>query len=453
MILMMLLQYQRQECRRIPHRRLAWGMAAAVNACCAGRHATTEAAAAAAAAAAFLSAVPRRSHHHHHHIEPFALTGHVTAPNTSSCVGSLLAISATRRHDASPSQHPQHVPRIRGRRWLAAKSFSDQDDDAGSKEDSLPGSNRVIKQHKNKKPNIKEKKSDAATASAAVDMAMPPSKSAEELAQDAENVEIERAVRHWLEKVVTGLNLCPFAERPLRTKNQLKIHIVRGNDEHVLLSSMLCALLLQKERDGTTLVVCPECHANDFVEYLNVLNLMEVMLEDHDLVGHLQIAPFHPLFEFEGSSSSSSKNGNNDDDDAMLQNVDNYTNRAPYPIFHILREDEVEQAVEMLQGDAGRVWKRNVRLLENMYQELGAKDYQRVMKPCSTAGTAGTGTTRAIATTTLTQQQQQDNSMDINNTVRDILRRHRIQLTRSSPWSSGGHSDDDEDDDDDDSKD
>jgi uncharacterized protein YaeQ len=109
--------------------------------------------------------------------------------------------------------------------------------------------------------------------------------------------------------------------------------------------------------------------------------------------------------------------------------------------------------VEMLQGDAGRVWKRNVRLLENMYQELGAKDFQRVMKPCSTAGTAGTGTTTATATTTLTQQQQQDNSMDINNTVRDILRRHRIQLTRSSPWSSDGHSDDDEDDDDDDSKD
>lgn len=76
-----------------------------------------------------------------------------------------------------------------------------------------------------------------------------------------------------------------------------------------------------------------------------------------------EVAPFHPLFQFEGSDAES---------------VDNWTNRSPYPIFHILREDEVGRAADSLDGDAGRVWKRNVGLLEALQTELGPSGVERI---------------------------------------------------------------------------
>ena len=82
-------------------------------------------------------------------------------------------------------------------------------------------------------------------------------------------------------------------------------------------------------------------------------------------MGNVQVAPFHPLFQFEGSD---------------LDGIDNYTNRSPYPIFHLLREDEVAQAVDQLDGDAGKVWKRNIGLLEAMQQELGMDAFRQIMK-------------------------------------------------------------------------
>ena len=69
----------------------------------------------------------------------------------------------------------------------------------------------------------------------------------------------------------------------------------------------------------------------------------------------IQIAPFHPLFEFADSNG-----------------VDVWTNRSPYPIFHILREDDVSKAVAMLDGDASKVWKRNLKLLQDFDDTLGS---------------------------------------------------------------------------------
>jgi uncharacterized protein len=447
---------QHELCGRSPphRRRLAWIAAAAtVNAHYSYGHIIT---AEAAAASAFLTA-PRRSHYHHHLCDPLVLAGREGSVSASSCVGSRLAMISTcstgrrRRHAVSPRKcpHPlqqqqQPALRISTCRWMTANAISDEENRGANKD--YPRHRDKQRKNTSKQPKISKKESVAA--------ATPLTKSAQELAEDAENREIENAARNWLEQIVIGLNLCPFAERPVRT-NKLRIHVVRGNDEHVLLSSMLCALFLQKEQLGTTtLVVCPECHANDFTEYLNVLNKMEALLEEHDLTGVLQIAPFHPLFEFEGSSSSSSSS----------VHVDNYTNRAPYPIFHILREDEVERAVEMLQGDAGRVWKRNVRLLETMHKELGAQDFEQVMKPCcpSTAGAGIIGNTVTTAssnttTTAATMAQppprpQNDATGDLKEKVRAILRRHRIQLSRSSLPSLSPDSYDDKDDDVDDSR-
>jgi len=100
-------------------------------------------------------------------------------------------------------------------------------------------------------------------------------------------------------------------------------------------------------------MVCPECYPHDFLKFLDVVHIVEEgLLVDHDLQGYIQVVPFHPLFRF--------GNGKDNDDDDDLDNttaddnidvkendngdtIDNWTNRSPYPTFHILREADVSK--------------------------------------------------------------------------------------------------------------
>jgi hypothetical protein len=176
---------------------------------------------------------------------------------------------------------------------------------------------------------------------------------------------IRENTQAWLKRVVIGMNLCPFAERPSR-EGKLKIEVIRGNDEEVINAHILTELIKRQDSPGTTLLVCPECYPDDFEDYLGMVSWIENdLMVEHDLAEKVQIAPFHPLFQFEGSG---------------LEAVDNWTNRSPYPIFHVLREEEVTKAVDMLDGDAGKVWKRNVNLLHALEDELGSEAVQRVMQ-------------------------------------------------------------------------
>jgi hypothetical protein len=173
---------------------------------------------------------------------------------------------------------------------------------------------------------------------------------------DKSDDDIEKETMEWVRRVVVGWNLCPFADRPLR-EGALHLNTVRGMDEETILGVVLGEMLVRKETPGTTLVIAPECYPDDFESYLQfVTALEEDLMEEYELHGHVQVAPFHPLFEFAGSGK---------------EGIDNYTNRAPYPIFHVLREQEVEAAVDKLDGDASRVWRRNVELLEDMQETLG----------------------------------------------------------------------------------
>uniref|UniRef100_A0A7S2EIU0 Uncharacterized protein n=1 Tax=Ditylum brightwellii TaxID=49249 RepID=A0A7S2EIU0_9STRA len=81
--------------------------------------------------------------------------------------------------------------------------------------------------------------------------------------------------------------------------------------------------------------------------------------------GVVQLAPFHPSFQFQGTEEA---------------DIDNLTNRAPYPSFHILREDEVSSAVQKLKGDSSKVWNRNVRLLQNLQKTFGRQKAEKIMK-------------------------------------------------------------------------
>lgn len=179
---------------------------------------------------------------------------------------------------------------------------------------------------------------------------------------------IEAISLAWITKVVIGYNLCPFAERPLRD-NKLKISVVRGADDHTVASAVAYELLARSEESqvgSTSVVVAPEYHPTDFNAYLSLVQFLEEgVMEEHDLHGIVQIAPFHPQFEFDGSGSDG---------------MDNYTNRSPYPMFHILREDDVSKAVDKMGGDASKVWRRNIALMQTMEERFGREEAVRAMK-------------------------------------------------------------------------
>ena len=130
------------------------------------------------------------------------------------------------------------------------------------------------------------------------------------------------------------------------------------------MGTILYESILRHEDEGTTVIVCPELSPDSFIDFYEVVGMAEEMLHDQDMEGIIQIAPFHPLFEFAGSGHDG---------------LDNLTNRSPYPIFHILREEEVSAAVEKLDGDSSKVWQRNISLLECMEEKYGRDLTEKIM--------------------------------------------------------------------------
>ncbi|KAL7478125.1 hypothetical protein ACHAW6_003901 [Cyclotella cf. meneghiniana] len=170
----------------------------------------------------------------------------------------------------------------------------------------------------------------------------------------------------WIRKVVIRYNLYPFVKKILQ-ENKLKLSVVRGNDNEIIDSTVLYKMIAQTEQARATVVIAPEYYPHDFEQYMTLVQSLEkdVVEEHDDLRGLVQIPPFHPLFQFEGSGQ---------------MGVDNYTNRSPYPVLHILRVKEVSNAVDKLGGDASKVWGRNVGLLENMKTKLEREVVKKAMK-------------------------------------------------------------------------
>jgi uncharacterized protein len=223
---------------------------------------------------------------------------------------------------------------------------------------------------------------------------------------DSEDLSRDRTARQrtqqWLESVVIGMNLCPFAERPHR-EQLVTIQTCWGHDEVEIAHSVLQECKRRRDVPGTTLIVCPECHPQDFGSFLDVVEAVEEELNSRELAKDIQVAPFHPHFVFDGTSGAS---------------PDNWTNRSPYPTFHILREEEVTVAVEKLDGDAGRVWKRNVNLLNDLHHDLGRDDFERFMSIKSPAADN-------ISQDGVSADNPDDHLVD---RVKEIVRRFRSQL-------------------------
>jgi len=162
--------------------------------------------------------------------------------------------------------------------------------------------------------------------------------------------QIAARVERWVEAVVIGLNLCPFASAVLR-RQQLNIVIADSDIDAECLQQLAdeADALVAGDLQATTLLVLPEGFA-DFDDYLDLVAMAEALLEDIGLDDQVQVASFHPDYQFE---------------DTDYDEPGNWTNRAPYPILHLLTEDSVERAVES-HPDADGIPEANIVKLEEM---------------------------------------------------------------------------------------
>jgi hypothetical protein len=162
---------------------------------------------------------------------------------------------------------------------------------------------------------------------------------------------IERT-RAWLRRFVIGLGLCPFASRPLEA-GRLVCDVCEADDldgiYRSVLRSLEAFLLADPGRQETALVIVPR-GLGRFDVYLEMLALLDEALDDSGLRGRVQLASFHPDYRFEGAP---------DDDPA------NFTNRSPLPMFHLIREDLLSEALAG-HPDPERIPQRNVALLRRL---------------------------------------------------------------------------------------
>jgi len=167
-----------------------------------------------------------------------------------------------------------------------------------------------------------------------------------------ENEEVLAATRSWLEKDVIGLNLCPFAAA-VHNAGQIRYVVSAATTAKALRADLVEELLFLKEADpekvDTTLLIHPGV-LTDFLEFNDFLDVADDVLKDLGLVGDLQIASFHPRFQFEETEPD---------------DVTNRTNRSPYPTLHLLREASVERALEDYP-DPSEISRRNIEKMREL---------------------------------------------------------------------------------------
>jgi hypothetical protein len=165
----------------------------------------------------------------------------------------------------------------------------------------------------------------------------------------------------WLQRAVIGLNLCPFA-KGVHAKHQIRYVVSNASSAVALLDDFERELHFLTDADpalvDTTLLIAPAAFAN-FSEFVDFLDLVEVVLMTHRLTGVLQVASFHPDYVFA---------------DAEPGDLANYTNRAPYPTLHLIREASLSKATAAFP-DSADIYQRNIDTLNKLglagWQKLG----------------------------------------------------------------------------------
>jgi len=171
-------------------------------------------------------------------------------------------------------------------------------------------------------------------------------------APSPDHAAILEATRHWLTRAVIGLNLCPFA-KSVHVKNQIRYVVSEAAELEGVLTDLERELHTLAQADAaeidTTLLIFPHAFA-DFLDFNDALFFADRLVRQLKLEGQLQIASFHPQYQFDGTEPD---------------DIENYTNRAPYPILHLLREASIERAVEAFP-DAADIYERNQETLRKL---------------------------------------------------------------------------------------
>jgi hypothetical protein len=165
--------------------------------------------------------------------------------------------------------------------------------------------------------------------------------------------------RDWVEKAVIGLGLCPFA-RAVYASDRIRYCVSEAQSEDALLAELSRELQALHAADPrvceTTLLIHPRA-LTDFLDYNDFLGEAEAMIEALGLTGEIQLASFHPRYQFAGSGPD---------------DIENYTNRSPYPMLHLLRESSVERAAA--SQDTATIGERNMETL----RRLGFEGWRRL---------------------------------------------------------------------------
>jgi len=157
-------------------------------------------------------------------------------------------------------------------------------------------------------------------------------------------------VHHWIEKAVIGLDLCPFTKSVYR-QNKLRCWVSESKQVDALMLDLYqqCQYLIETPEIETTLLIIPH-QLQDFADFNQVLDQVDALMAAYQWTGIFQIASFHPDYQFNNTS---------------VNDRENWSNRSPYPILHILRESSVERALAGYPNPE-RIPETNIRTLNAM---------------------------------------------------------------------------------------
>jgi uncharacterized protein len=182
----------------------------------------------------------------------------------------------------------------------------------------------------------------------------------------SDNDTVIATTRAWLEKAVIGLNLCPFA-KAVHIRNQVRYVVSRAASEEDLLRALCDELKFLAEASAdevdTTLLIHPNV-LNNFLDYNDFQDVAEAAVQELGLEGTLQVASFHPDYQFGGTTP---------------EDITNCTNRSPYPILHLLREESIDRAVAAIP-DAEEIYERNMETMEKLGPDGWAKLQADILK-------------------------------------------------------------------------
>ena len=192
---------------------------------------------------------------------------------------------------------------------------------------------------------------------------------------EPDNAAVIAQTRAWVDRAVIGLNLCPFAKAP-QAKGLVRYVVSHATDPAALLADLIAELERlaesRAEKLETTLLIHPQV-LTDFADYNDFIEVAEDTVAELDLEGVLQVASFHPQYQFADTASD---------------DVGNATNRSPFPTLHLIREDSIDRAVQAFP-EAELIYQTNIATLER----LGAEGWAELRRACQ-ADAAGPAATK-----------------------------------------------------------